>query len=94
MTLFCLVNFFFIKNWFILLNKNLKPNIPFNSVTTEGINIEQKQGDALPCSLFILCMDPLIRKVNGGNEIEGLNTEIMGKQPLAHYNGITLVTLI
>ena len=44
----------------------------------ESINIEQsvKQGDALSCSLFILCMDPLIRKVNGDNEIEGLNIGI------------------
>ena len=41
----------------------------------ESINIEQsvKQGDGLSCPLFILCMDPLIRKVNGDNEIEGLN---------------------
>ena len=28
------------------------------------------------CSLFILCMDPLIRKVNDDNEIEGLNIGI------------------
>ena len=32
-----------------------------------------KQGDALSCSLFILCMDPLIRKVNSDDKIEGLN---------------------
>ena len=30
------------------------------------------QRDTLSCSLFILCMDSLIRKVNGDNEIEGL----------------------
>ena len=32
-----------------------------------------KQGDALSCSLFILCMDPLIRKFNSDDTIEGLN---------------------
>ena len=50
-----------------LLNKNLKAIILVNGFTTESINIEQsvKQGDALLCSLFILCMDPLIRKGNG-----------------------------
>ena len=48
-----------------------------------SINIEQsiKQGDALSCALFILCMDPLIRKVNGDNEIEGLNIGIKAKHP-------------
>jgi hypothetical protein len=32
-----------------------------------------KQGDALSCSLFVLCMDPLIRKINEDNQIAGLN---------------------
>ena len=69
------------KNWFKLLSKNLKANILVNGFTTESINIEQsvKQGDALSCSLFILCMDPLIRKVNSDNEIEGLNIGINGE---------------
>ena len=42
---------------------------------TDKLDIEQsvKQGDALSCSLFILCMDPLIRKVNNDDTIEGLN---------------------
>ena len=49
-----------------LLNKNLKADILVNGFRTDKINIEQsvKQGDALSCSLFILCMDPLIRKLN------------------------------
>ena len=33
----------------------------------------------LSSSLFILCMVPLIRKVNGDNEIEGLNIGINGE---------------
>ena len=46
-----------------------------NGFKTEKINIEQsvKQGDALSCSLFIICMDPLIRKVNSDQTIQGLN---------------------
>ena len=32
-----------------------------------------KQGYALSCSLFILCMDPLIQTVNSDDTIEGLN---------------------
>ena len=43
------------KNWFKLLNKNLKANILVNCFTTESIKIEQlvKLGNALSCSLFI-----------------------------------------
>ena len=62
-------------NWVKLLNKNLTAEIMVNGFKTDKINIEQsvKQGDALSCSLFILCMDPLIRKVNSDQSIQGLN---------------------
>ena len=63
------------------MRPNVKANILENGFTTETINIEQsvKQGDALSCSLFILCMDPLIRKVNSDDEIVGLNIGINGE---------------
>ena len=63
-------------NWVKLLNKNLKADILVNGYRTDKIDIEQsvKQGDALSCSLFILCLDPLIRKVNSDDTIEGLNS--------------------
>ena len=57
----------------------------------ESINIEQsvKQGDALSCSLFILCMDPLVRKVNGDNKIEGPNIGVLDNFfPTGTYTGI------
>jgi hypothetical protein len=43
-----------------------------NGFFSETINIERgvKQGDALSCSLFILCMDPLIRNLNENRKIE------------------------
>ena len=47
-----------------LLNKNLIADILVNGFTTENIKIDQSTK---------LCMDPLIRKVNGDDEIEGLN---------------------
>ena len=61
-------------NWVKILNKNLTAEILVNGYTTEKIDFEQsvKQGDALSCSLFILCMDPLIRKVNSDLTIQGL----------------------
>ena len=53
----------------------LTNNVLVNGFRTDKIDIEQsvKQGDALSCSLFILCMDPLIQKVNSDDTIEGLN---------------------
>ena len=62
-------------NWLNLLNKNLTADILVNGFRTDKINIEQsvKQGNALSCTLFILCMDPLIRKVNTAETIQGLN---------------------
>ncbi len=40
-----------------------------NGFRRDKINIEHsvKQGNTLSCSLFILCIDPLIRKVNDQN---------------------------
>ena len=59
------------------MNKNLKANILVNGYRTDKIDIEHsvKQGDALPISLFILCLDPLIRKVNRDDTLEGLNKD-------------------
>ena len=47
-----------------LLNKNLIADILLNGFTTENIKIDQSTK---------LCMDPLIRKVNGDKGIEALN---------------------
>ncbi len=43
-----------------------------NGFFSKKIYIEKraKQGDALSCSLFILCMDPLIRNLNKNKKIE------------------------
>ena len=53
-------------NWVMILNKKLRADDLVNGFRTEKVNKEQsaKQGDALSCSMFILCVDPLIRKIN------------------------------
>ena len=55
------------------------------------------QGDTLSCSLFILCMGPLIRKVNGDKEIEGLNIGInvdYVDKVFGYADGITLLATL
>jgi hypothetical protein len=46
-----------------------------NGHKSEKINIRRgvKQGDALSCSLFILCIDPLIRNIKANNQIKGID---------------------
>jgi hypothetical protein len=64
----------FIK-YFKVLYKDLTVRVLVNGHFSEKINIERgvKQGDALSCSLFILCIDPLIRNINANVNIEGIN---------------------
>jgi hypothetical protein len=61
----------FIKYLNTLYN-GLSVNVLVNGFFSEKINIERgvKQGDALSCLLFILCMDPLIRNLNENKKIE------------------------
>ncbi len=55
-----------------LLYKDIKANILVNGYKSVMINILRsvKQGDALSCALFILCIDPLIRKIESNPEIK------------------------
>ena len=50
---------------FNVLYKGLKSNIIFNGKVIDGYSILKgvKQGDALSCVLFILCMEPLLRNI-------------------------------
>ena len=43
-----------------------------NGFLSESIKIERgvKQGDALSCAIFILCIDPLIRNINDDRNID------------------------
>lgn len=56
------------------LYSNLKASILVNGFRSELIDLNTgvKQGDALSCALFILCIDPLIRKIYNSDDIEGL----------------------
>lgn len=54
-----------------LLYRDIKANILVNGYKSTMIKILRsvKQGDALSCALFILCIDPLIRKIESSPEI-------------------------
>ena len=69
LTAFGLENFIPVFN---VLYKNLKSNIIINGRVIDGYSILRgvKQGDALSCILFIMCMEPLIRNIRMNANIE------------------------
>jgi hypothetical protein len=66
----------FIK-YFNTLYNDLEARIMVNGYFSNKIKVERgvKQGDALSCSLFILCIDPLIRNINNNTKIKGITFE-------------------
>jgi len=61
----------FIQN-FKILYRNITARILVNGFTSESIKIERgvKQGDALSCAIFIICIDPLLRNLNRNTRIK------------------------
>lgn len=65
----CLRKYGFSENFInlvkIIYNK-VQANVMINGFKSNLINIEQsvKQKDALSCDLFVICVDPLLRKIN------------------------------
>ena len=59
---------------FKTLYTDLTATILVNGFKTDKININRgvKQGDALSCALFILCIDPLIRNIKANCQIKGV----------------------
>ena len=64
---------------FNVLYKDLKSNIIVNGKAVNGYSILKgvKQGDALSCILFIMCMEPLLRNLKENNDIERLSSRSM-----------------
>jgi hypothetical protein len=61
--------------YFDVLYKDITSTIMINGYKSTCINIKRgvKQGDALSCALFILCIDPLLRNISNNNKIEGVS---------------------
>jgi hypothetical protein len=77
---------------------NLTASVLVNGYVTEKFDIKQsvKQGDALSCSLFIIAMEPLLRKFNSNEGIRpiilnpGNDTEILLTN-VAYADDITIL---
>ncbi len=63
----------FIKT-FQVLYSNITARVLVNGFTTEPIQIKRgvKQGDALSCAIFIICIDPLLRNINKNSSIKSI----------------------
>jgi hypothetical protein len=59
-------------NIFKMLYKNITARILVNGFQSESIKIKRgvKQGDALSCAIFIICIDPLLRNINESKSIK------------------------
>ena len=77
---------------FVLL-LNCFCNIMFNIRLVTGFKILRgvKQGDALSCILFIMCMEPLLRNIEENNDILPLECNAMNVQ-VQHQNHICILT--
>ena len=64
---------------FDVLYKQLKSDIIFNGKVFNGYQILRgvKQGDALSCIIFIMCMEPLIRKIKANVAIEPIESQFL-----------------
>ena len=57
---------------FKTLYRNITARILIKGFASESIKIERgvKQGDALSCAIFIICIDPLLRNLNNNRRIK------------------------
>jgi exonuclease III len=64
-------------NTFKLLYKDITARILINGYQSESIKISRgvKQGDALSCAIFIICIDPLLRNLNQSKAINEIKVD-------------------
>ena len=82
---------------FRILYKDLKSDVIINGKITPGYLIKRgvKQGDALSCILFIMCIEPLLRNVEANILIEPVHSvELNSELPksYAYADDISVVT--
>lgn len=78
-----------------MLYNQIEAKVMINGHLTKGFGLERgvKQGDALSCGLFILCMDPLIRSLEANEAIPScsINNVVIDKTA-AYADDITIIT--
>ena len=67
---------------FKLLYNNLSSDIVINGRIVKGFQIKRgvKQGDALSCILFIICMEPLLRNIKKNDRILAIKSASLNKE--------------
>ena len=89
------------RNYFRILYKDISAKILVNGYFSDKIDIERgvKQGDALSCAIFILCIDPLIRNLNNNAKIKGvrisskLTKETINHKASGFADDISVITM-
>ena len=68
---------------FRTLYKDLRSNIIINGKVVDGYSIKRgvKQGDALSCILFIMCIEPLLRNIDNNPNVEQIVSAQIGPIP-------------
>ena len=75
------------RKYFKTIYKDITARILVNGYFSDSISIERgvKQGDALSCAIFIICIDPLLRNLNGNSKIKGITLKIkLSKKSVCH----------
>ena len=64
---------------FRILYKELKTDIIINGKVVSGFEIKRgvKQGDALSCIIFIMCMEPLLRNIEANPNVEVIKSNLL-----------------
>ena len=70
---------------FRALYKDLQSDILINGKIVRGYSIKRgvKQGDALSCILFIMCIEPLLRNIEKNALIQTIRSDALGTMPKA-----------
>ena len=80
-----------------LIYNDLSASVMINGYTTNRFKIERsvKQGDALSCALFVICIDPLLRAIENDNDIKAtrLFSDLNQNEPktLSYADDITII---
>ena len=71
---------------FRILYSDLNSDIILNGAIVKGYKIKRgvKQGDALSCILFIMCMEPMLRNLEANERIVSITTVALGVLPKAY----------
>jgi hypothetical protein len=75
------------RMYFRTIYKDISAKIMVNGYLSESIGIERgvKQGDALSCAIFIICIDPLLRNINANNKIKAVTVKTRGSKKVINH---------